>query len=252
MLNRTTLFRIWGILVACIACFVFCPLSYGQEEAAPEDGHTFSDALPFYNLGNRYMQRQWYEKAVENYTEAISRWPNDADFFINLGVAYRKLDRYKDAESSFMEAARLKPKEWMTWNNLGNVYMKENQLKQSVSAFERALTCNPPLEEREAIQQDIVSIKKIIAMGLDLPATEKANASNSTVPPFKAPSVNASKKGTTPRQQAKQPVHKFVAQKPKLDTTGSTTSSTHSHPVVQKKPAGAEEASKKSGWDLLN
>lgn len=246
---KTTIIRICGVL---LAIFALCPCGYGQEEPPPGDGRTFSDALPYYNLGNRYMQRQWYEKAVENYTEAISRWPNDADFFINLGVAYRKLDRYKDAESSFMEAARLNPKEWMTWNNLGNVYMKENQLKQSVGAFERALTCNPPLEEREAIQQDIASIRKILAMGLDLPATEKANSAGSSVPPFKAPGANnvAGKKGSTPAKHAKGPAHKFVAQKPKLDTTGSVTPT--ANPNLQKRRTGSDDGTKKSGWDLLN
>jgi tetratricopeptide (TPR) repeat protein len=101
---------------------------------------------------------------VDNYHEAIARFPNDPDFYINLGFCYRKLGDYESAEQAFRRALTLNNKDWMTWSNLANALLKQNKLAETVSTFEKCLKLTMPAGERAAIIRDIADINKILAM----------------------------------------------------------------------------------------
>ncbi len=123
--------------------------------------HDWSAALPYYNLGNKYMQSERYEDAIQKYHEAIGKYEYDPDFYINLGVALRRVENLQAAEDAFKHAAALNAKDWMSWSNLANSYLKQDRLEDTIKAFETALTCNPPAAEKEAILMDIADIKNI-------------------------------------------------------------------------------------------
>jgi tetratricopeptide (TPR) repeat protein len=122
----------------------------------------WSDALPYYNLGNKYLNEQRYGEAAEKYRDAIQRYQFDPDFYINMGVAYQKLEDYPDAEQAFKAASQLNDKDYSVWMNLGNAYLKQNRLKETLSAFERALKCNPPAADRKFLLDDISDIHKVL------------------------------------------------------------------------------------------
>lgn len=120
--------------------------------------------MPYYNLANRYMQKERYQDAIAKYEEAIARYEYDPDFFINLGVAWRKVENFQAAEAAFKKAAELNEKDWMSWSNLANSYLKQDRLEETIKAFEKALQCNPPPAEKEAMLKDIADIKKILSV----------------------------------------------------------------------------------------
>ncbi|HNB22730.1 MAG TPA: tetratricopeptide repeat protein [Candidatus Melainabacteria bacterium] len=140
------------------------PASYAEGFPGRGNPHDWSAALPYYNLGNKYMQQERYEDAIQKYHEAIGRYEYDPDFFNNLGVALRKIENFEAAEQAFKSAAALNAKDWMSWSNLANSYLKQDRLEDTVKAFEQALKCNPPAQEKEAILKDIADIKKILSV----------------------------------------------------------------------------------------
>lgn len=150
-----------------VAVFFFtgAPLA-SLAEGFPEQGNRadWSEAIPYYNLGNKYLEHQRYQDAVTSFEDAVAIYPYDADFHVNLGVAYRKLEDFTNAEKAFKRASTLNPKDWMVWSNLANAYLKQNKFKETKSAFERALTCNPPASEQTAIRKDLLDLQKIISM----------------------------------------------------------------------------------------
>jgi tetratricopeptide (TPR) repeat protein len=148
------------ITALCVAPMAIC------NEGFPGIGDPggWSDALPYYNGGNRYLNAGRFADAIERYKQAIARYQYEPDFYINLGVAYRKLEDYANAEQAFLQATKLSPKDWMGWSNLGNAYLKQNKLKETVASFQSALKCNPPLSEAVAIKRDIADITKIMNM----------------------------------------------------------------------------------------
>jgi len=182
-----------------------------RTNAVPEkpfrrlDANDRSEAISYYNLANKYLEKQRYEDAVDNYHEAIARYANDPDFYVNLGFCYRKLEDFQSAEQAFRKALTLNDKDWVTWSNLANSLLKQNRLKETVTTFEKCLKLNPPASEKAAINRDILDIKKILSMQKP-PVTvagRGALTENSKVFEKKAmPSANKSdKKNLTPARK---------------------------------------------------
>lgn len=151
-----------------------------QAEGFPGVGSrtAYADALPHYNLGNRYMVREWWEKAVEKYNDAINIYPYDPDMYINLGTALRKMQDNAGAEQAFRKALELNDKDWITWSNLGNMIMMQDRFMEALDCFEKAFKCGAPEADRKAMEENIDGIKKILknkhGIDLDAIAAEKA------------------------------------------------------------------------------
>jgi len=131
------------------------------------DPYQYSESLPHYNLGNRYLAKQWYEKAVEKYLDAINIYPYDPDVYINLSVAYRKLGNLAGAEDACRKAVALNESDWASWSNLGNLLMLQDKYPESYKCFTRALKCKIPATEKSQIESSIDGMKKVMnARGL--------------------------------------------------------------------------------------
>ena len=141
----------------------------GFMAASAQDGGgdgkgDWSAALPYYNRANKRLNESCYDEAVQDFKDAIARYPSDPDFYTNLGIALRKLGKYADAEQAYKKAIKLNPKDWVPWSDLANVYLKQDKLKETVATFEEVLKRDPPAAEQEAIKKDIADIKKIMSM----------------------------------------------------------------------------------------
>lgn len=152
-------------VILALAVVLSClPMVEASDFPGTGNAADWSEALPHYNLGNRYLSRERFDDAAKSYEEAIKHYPFDADFHINLGVAYRKLDDYPAAERAFRKAIELNDKDWTAWSNLANAYLKQNRLEDCLKAFERTLKLNPPANEQANIRKDMADIKKILTM----------------------------------------------------------------------------------------
>lgn len=194
--------------------------AYAEGFPGKGDEDAWSDALPYYNRGNRYLQKEQYQQALDDFKVAVGKYTFDPDFYTNLGVAYRKVGDYTNAEDAYKKSLQLNDKDWMPWNDLANVYLKQDKLKETVTTFQRALKCNPPAKDKAAIQQDIIDINKILKMQAPPPKV----ANTSTTP-------NAA--GASGSTAAKK-----VSAKPQ------------SQPTSTSKPADKKEL-KGSGWDYV-
>lgn len=145
-----------------------------------KDPAAWSDAIPYYNLANKYLEKAKYEDAVDNYHEAIARYSYDPDFYVNLGYCYRQLGDYDSAEQAFRKALSLNDKDWATWSNLANALLKQKRLPETIKTLEKCLKLNPPAKEKAAMLQDIVDIKKVLANQ----APPQRQAVGGSVPPF--------------------------------------------------------------------
>lgn len=172
---RTAL--VGAVLLATLSAVNVAP---AKAEGFPGVGSrtAYADALPHYNLGNRYMVREWWEKAVEKYNDAINIYPYDPDVYINLGTALRKMQDNAGAEKAFRKALELNDKDWITWSNLGNMIMMQDRFQEALDCFEKAFQCGAPEADKKAMQENIDGIKKILknkyGIDIDAIAAEKA------------------------------------------------------------------------------
>lgn len=167
------------VMALAFTLLIASPAALPEGFPGKGDPDGWSDALPYFNRGNRYLQKEQFQQAAEDFQQAISKYGFDPDFYTNLGIAYRKLGDYEHSEQSFKKALELNEKDWMPWSDLANVYLKQNKLKEAIATFQRTLKCNPPPAEKAAIQQDILDINKILRMQQPppkIPATTKAKA----------------------------------------------------------------------------
>lgn len=204
-----------------------------QLQEPIEHPAAWSDAIPYYNLANKYLEKERYEDAVDNYHEAIARFPNDPDFYINLGYSYRKLEDFESAEQAFRKALLLNNKDWMTWSNLANALLKQNKLTETVSTFEKCLKLTMPASERAAINRDIADIKKILAMRQPKPAVTSGKGALA-LPVSKQINAVTSGKPSNPTKKSPRPAQAKAENKPE------------SQPEDNR-----EDKTKSSGWDYV-
>lgn len=177
-----------------IALSVFAaPGAMAGDFPGKGDRSAWSDALPHYNLGNRYLEKKRYDDAVEEYQKAIDLYDQDADFHLNMGVAYRKSEDFDLAEQCFRRAIAINDKDWMAWSDLANSLLKQNKLKECANTFKQCLKRNPPANEVTAIQKDIADIQKILDMQAPKPQAKPeakiSKPAGKIIKPAKPPSA---------------------------------------------------------------
>lgn len=153
------------LLPFVLLSMIVYPISGAHGEGFPGIGERveYARALPHYNLGNKYLAKKWYEKAVESYLNAIDIYPYDADVYINLGMALRRQNDLSRAEWAFKRAIELNKDDWMSLSNLANILMIEDKFSESLKYFNMALKCKDlPKEDKKAILYNIDGIKKIM------------------------------------------------------------------------------------------
>ncbi len=216
-MQKTSVFKL--ALLVVLSLPATAEIAHAEGFPGKGDEDAWSDALPYYNRGNRYLQKEQYQQALEDFKVAVGKYTFDPDFYTNLGVAYRKVGDYTNAEDAYKKSLQLNDKDWMPWNDLANVYLKQDKLKETVATFQRALKCNPPAKDKAAIQQDIIDINKILRMQAPPPKV----ATTPTAAPGSASATAAAKK---------------VSAKPAAQ------------PISTSKPLDKKEL-KGSGWDYV-
>ena len=227
---KKTLFQRLGL--SALVAIGFMVLLFNTPVSADDfpgkgDRFAWSNALPYYNRGNKYLEHGRIEEAVQDFEEAIFRYEYDPDFYINYGVALRKRENYTGAEQAFKKALELRPNDWQACANLANAYLKQNRLKDTITCFQKAMKMQPPppQQERDAMLKDIADITKILSM-------QKRNEAP-------APAISTAKSKPSSGTSSK----KQLAQTQKQTATTETTPS----------PAAPVEKTdlKQSGWDYV-
>ena len=177
--GRTLSFRAAAQALTLLLFTVSMNATAAFAEGFPGIGNrnNYADALPHYNLGNKYLAKEWYEKAAEKYWDAIGIYEYDADVYTNLSVAYRKLNNLPEAEKACRKACELKTDDWTSWSNLGNILMAQENFPDAYKYFNKAMKCpGIPEAEKTFIETNIDGMKKILkARGLTIEGKDIAS-----------------------------------------------------------------------------
>lgn len=92
--------------------------------------------------GNVYLDEKEYDKAIADYTEAISQNPNDPDAFYDRGLAY--LDK-GDFDNSIKDSTISidKKREADAYNNRGYAYFNKGENKLAEADYNEAINLDP-------------------------------------------------------------------------------------------------------------
>jgi tetratricopeptide (TPR) repeat protein len=81
------------------------------------EGERSNEILALFN-GVAYREKNDYDRAIADYTQAIRLDPNDADAYLNRGVTYANKKDYAHARANWEKVLQLKPNDANARKNL--------------------------------------------------------------------------------------------------------------------------------------
>ncbi len=96
-----------------------------------------------YNLGNFYLERREYKKAIHSYETALKLEPDLLPALVNIAMAYNLAGDNAEAEASLRRAHKLSPDDAAVNLNLGLLLAEQKKLKEAEAALRRAFKANP-------------------------------------------------------------------------------------------------------------
>ena len=97
-----------------------------------------SAAIGANNRGFEYYKLGQYDRAIQDYDEAIRLDPQLAVVYNNRGLAYNELGQYERAIKDFGEAIRLDPKDADAYRNRGLTYEAIGKSEEAERDFAKA------------------------------------------------------------------------------------------------------------------
>ena len=96
-----------------------------------------SNAGAFYNRGVYYDEKGRPDRAIQDYDQAIGLNPREANFFYNRGNSHQKKGQYDRAIQDYDQAIRLKPKNAFAFGNRGAAYEKLGRRDQALRDYKK-------------------------------------------------------------------------------------------------------------------
>jgi tetratricopeptide (TPR) repeat protein len=119
----------------------------GDYDRAIQDFNEAIDLDPnhetaYYGRGNAYKRKGDYDHAIQDFNEAIHLNPNFERAYCDRGNAYIDKDNYDRAIQDFNQAIRLNPKDANAYNNRGVAYERKDDYAQAIQNYNQAILLN--------------------------------------------------------------------------------------------------------------
>ncbi len=102
-----------------------------------------SFAQSHFGLGNIYLKKGDFEKALFQYQTALEKNPSLPRAHLNRGVIFFKMGNYSQAENQFLEEIKVNPQEEKAYNNLSVLYRLQGKSSQALEYAQEAIRLRP-------------------------------------------------------------------------------------------------------------
>ena len=99
--------------------------------------------LAYNNRGNMYTYKENYEKAIADYTKALTIHPGYANAYFNRGIVYLRTEKHPKALMDFTRAIKMDPEDASAYNHRGIIYSKLKIYRKAVVDFNKAIKLDP-------------------------------------------------------------------------------------------------------------
>jgi tetratricopeptide (TPR) repeat protein len=97
----------------------------------------------YYNLGLAYLGKKEYDKAVENFQEALALVPDFTAAYNGLGQSYEGLNKTREAKRAYSKAIEFAPQFAEGHLNLGILQLKTGEKKEAINSFREVIRLAP-------------------------------------------------------------------------------------------------------------
>lgn len=129
----------------CFSDAVHADFAVGACTALIESGRETREnlAAALFNRGNAFADRRLFERALQDYGQALRLLPDDPEFLANRGHALVQLGRVDEAIADYDRALRQNPKLLAALDGRCNAYAIQNRLDAALGDCEAALAQAP-------------------------------------------------------------------------------------------------------------
>jgi len=142
----------WGAVAGLILyAGFFAYASFERTKVWKDSGTLWSDviskhnniALAYNNLGLHYKKIGDVNRAVEEYSKAITLQPDYYRAYGNRSNIYKDLKQYDKAIADCNKVLEIDPNSYLTYTNRGAIYAELGQLDQALKDYNQALAIDP-------------------------------------------------------------------------------------------------------------
>lgn len=94
------------------------------------------------SIGTYYYVRKNYDKAIENYEQALAASPSNISVLSLLAYSCLTIERYEKAAEYYRNLTYQDDTNFLAWNNLSKAYIKLNQKERAWRTLHEAIKCN--------------------------------------------------------------------------------------------------------------
>jgi lipoprotein NlpI len=102
-----------------------------------------NQAINYGNRGKAYDAKGEPDRAIADYTQAISLNPKSSTFYNNRGIAYRHKGDADRAIADYTQAISLDPKDHEAYYNRGIIYGNKGDVDRAIADYTQAISLNP-------------------------------------------------------------------------------------------------------------
>lgn len=129
-------------------------------------------ALAFKNKGNEFFKNKQYNKAIENYTQAINLNSMDATYYTNRAACYFYLKEYEKCIHDCNDALALDPKSTKAWIRKGRSLLYLGRNEEAQEALQKAKDVD--VSDRN-VRQEVNDLTQVITNYVNADAALKSS-----------------------------------------------------------------------------
>jgi tetratricopeptide (TPR) repeat protein len=103
-------------------------------------------APAYYNRGNAYFAKGYYEQAISDYDKAIELEPNNAIVYFSRGKAYAYNNKFDEAISDYNKAIEINPKFAMAYFYRAQSYSETHEYERASADYGKTIDLEPKFE----------------------------------------------------------------------------------------------------------
>jgi tetratricopeptide (TPR) repeat protein len=128
----------WAIIGVVILFFASCATTGNSRMSRPGTAGFFLDrGILFAGRGDAYYEKEGYDQAIADYTQAIRLDHNEIWAYSGRGSVYHDKEDYDRAIADYTQAIRLDPNYAWTYNNRGNAYYVKEDFNRAIADYTR-------------------------------------------------------------------------------------------------------------------
>jgi lipoprotein NlpI len=100
-------------------------------------------AIAFTNRGNDYRHKGEYDRAIQDFDQALKLNPNYINALVRRGDAYSSKHDYDHAVQDFDQALKIDPNSAPAFNDRGMMYADKGEFDRAIQDYDQALKAKP-------------------------------------------------------------------------------------------------------------